>query len=169
MAGTKTGRDPPVRRLALLLVCLLAAVGCGSGGSTTTATTTTGPKPTTTTAPSAVVDIQPLSGPIGTVFQLHAMGFQAGEMVTFQITFPDSKNFKGPAHKAAADGTVATTFQITAGNPTGSYQVIATGDKGTQGSGEFQVTTGTAVASTAATLHSTTTVPGRLTTTTKSP
>ena len=164
-----------MRRVTLLLLCLVgvAVAGCGLRGSTTAATTTTAPKVTTTTAPAAVVDVQPPSGPIGTVFQLRALGFHAAEMVTFQITFPDSKKFKGPAHKAGNDGTVATTFQVTAGNPTGSYQVIATGDKGTEASGEFQVTAGTSAASTASTvptLRTTSTLPAKLaTTTTKKP
>ncbi|MDQ6618068.1 MAG: hypothetical protein M3083_25810 [Actinomycetota bacterium] len=156
-----------MRRIALSALCLVVLVACGSGGSAPKATTTVPPPTiTTTTVPSAAVEVRPPSGPIGTSFQLLGSRFQSGEKVTFQITFPDTKTFKGPAHPAAADGTVIASFRVTTGNPAGTYQVTASGDKGTQATGQFQVTPGAITATTVAG-HITTTVAAHATTTKK--
>ncbi len=157
-----------MRRLAVLVMCAVSLTACGIGQSATKATTTVPPKVTTTTVPPATIDVQPVSGPIGTTFQLAGTRFQNGEMVTFQILFPDTKTFKGPAHTASAVGAVTASFRVTAGNPLGKYQVTATGDKGTQATATFDVTSGAAATATTTTVlsHTTTTVAGRATTTT---
>ena len=159
-----------MRRLAVLVMCAVSLTACGIGQSTTKATTTVPPpKVTTTTVPPATVDVQPVSGPIGTSFQLNGTGFHSTEMVTFQIVFPDSKSFKGTAHVASIAGAVTASFKVTTGNPLGKYQVTATGDKGTQATGSFDVTSGSAPAGTPTTVlsHTTTTVASRTTTTVK--
>ena len=154
-----------MRRLAVLVICAVSLTACGIGQSATKATTTVPPpKATTTTVPPATVDVQPASGPIGTSFQLAGTRFQSGEMVTFQIVFPDAKSFKGPAHMASAAGAVTAVFRVTTGNPLGKYQVTAIGDKGTQASGAFDVTSGAAAPTTIA-AHSTTTLTAHPTTT----
>ncbi len=149
----------------VLVVAAWAAVlaGCGGGGSKTAATTTTPPTAaaTTTTVPGPSVDVQPPSGPVGTSFQLTASRFQPTETVIFEIDFPTGKVFKGQAHKATADGTVTAPYRVTTGNPAGTYQVKATGDKGSQATGQFVVTSGSTVTTvaghTATTVHTATT------------
>lgn len=154
-----------MRRLAIVVIGAVALTACGIGQSATKATTTVPPpKATTSTVPPATVDVQPVSGPIGTSFQLAGTRFKSGEMVTFQIVFPDTKSFKGPAHTASATGAVSATFRVTTGNPLGKYQVTAVGDKGTQASGAFDVTSGAAPTTTIA-AHATTTVTAHPTTT----
>jgi hypothetical protein len=171
-----------MRRLPIVVICAVSLTGCGIGQSATKATTVPPPKATTTTVPPATVDVQPVSGPIGTSFQLAGTRFQSGEMVTFQIVFPDTKSFKGPAHTASAVGAVTAVFRVTTGNPLGKYQVTAVGDKGTQATGAFDVTAGAAPTTTIAahatttlathptttvSAHTTTTLAGRTATTTK--
>jgi hypothetical protein len=163
-----------MRRIAVGIMCgftLLtcsSGMACGSGSSTSKATTTLPPPAvTTTTVPGPTIEVRPASGPVGTMFQLLGTRFQSAEKVTFDITFPDAKIFKGQvAHPATADGTVSATFRVTPGNPLGVYQVKAAGDKGTQAGGQFEVTAAGATTTTV-TGHPATTVTGRTTTTVK--
>jgi hypothetical protein len=88
--------------------------------------------------PIASIEVRPAQGQIGTSFTLIGTGFKPGETVTFDIVFPDNRPpFKGQPHKTTPDGAVQTTYRATAGNPSGTYKVEATGDMGTTGEGSF--------------------------------
>jgi hypothetical protein len=150
--------------------CVVVVAGCGliggSSSSTTTTAVTAAPTipTTTTTVPQASLEVRPPAGPIGTSFQLLVTRFQPAEMVIFEIDFPDGKVFKGKAHKVAADGTVTAPYSTT-GNPAGTYQVKATGDKGDTAAGQFDVTGSTTGSTTASTAVGHTTTTGHATTT----
>ena len=57
-------------------------------------------------------------------------GAQPSETITFEIRSPKGK-FTGPPHSASADGAVATTYQTAFADPTGTFDVTATGNQGT--------------------------------------
>jgi hypothetical protein len=128
-------------RPALAVVVSLAAVltaACGSGGGSGTTTTVAPASTTTMPKPIASIEVKPTQGQIGTSFVLIGTGFKPGETVTFDIAFPDNRPpFKGQPHKTTPDGAVQTTYRATAGNPSGTYKVEATGDMGTNGEGSF--------------------------------
>jgi len=94
---------------------------------------------------------------LGTSFQLLGSKFQPGEKVAFAIDLPDGKTFKGQPHTATADGSVSAAYNTAAANPTGTYKLKATGDRGTKAIGTFMVTSP----------GSATTVPARASTTKK--
>jgi hypothetical protein len=52
--------------------------------------------------------------------------------MTFEIDVPGQKPFIGPAHTAAADGSVTSSYMPQTGDPPGAYQVKAVGAKGTR-------------------------------------
>jgi hypothetical protein len=125
--------------LAVVVVCVAAlTAACGSGGGSKTTTTTAPATTTTVPKPVASIEVRPGQGQIGTSFTLIGTGFKPGETVTFDISFPDNRApFKGQPHKTTPDGAVQTTYRATAGNPSGTYKVEATGDMGTTGEGSF--------------------------------
>jgi hypothetical protein len=126
--------------LVIAGVVLIAACGKGKGNG---AVFTEPPfTPEVTLAPSATptgpsgsnqLQIQPL---IGETIVLHITGFQAGEKVTFTITKPDGTSFTGPPHVVAADGTVEARYS---GSLSGTYTVLARGDRGDQAQSQFTV------------------------------
>src|SRR5207302_10275577 len=63
-------------------------------------------------------------------------GFQAGEKVNFTITKPDGTSFTGPPHVVAQDGTVEARYS---GTVSGTYTVLARGDRGDQAQMQFTV------------------------------
>ncbi len=90
------------------------------------------------------VNVDPPSGPIGTLFTLTATGLRKGETVAFEITFPDvGKAFPGAALAVPADGVASTTYRATAANQPGGYVVRLTGPPGGLAEGRFTVTGGT--------------------------
>jgi hypothetical protein len=71
--------------------------------------------------------------------------FQPGEAVTFEVHSPDGKTSKPSApYTATRHGNMLASLKIRLGLPTGTYQVDATGDKGTRATGRFEVTPGVA-------------------------
>jgi hypothetical protein len=110
--------------------------GVQSGSSTPQTTTTI--STTTTTAPAGI-EITPSAGPIGTTFTFIARGFRPGTGVRFEVDFPNGHIFKGQSHPVGPDGIAQTTYQATAGNPSGTYQVHATDDAGRATQQQFVV------------------------------
>jgi LysM repeat protein len=74
--------------------------------------------------------VKPAKVPPGGTADLALRGAQPGERITFQIQTPTG-SFTGPAHVAAADGTVTTTYSVNATDQAGTYLVVARGDLGT--------------------------------------
>ncbi len=154
-------------RMLLFAVGAASLAGCGLGGGGGTRVTTTSAlapsttmsalAPSTTTGRQASIEARPPSGPLGTSFQLLGSKFQPGEKVAFEIDLPDGKTFKGQPHTATADGSVNAAYNTAAANPTGTYKLKATGDRGTKAIGTFMVTSP----------GSATTVPARASTTKK--
>jgi LysM repeat protein len=81
-------------------------------------------------APPVVLTITPPEAPAGTVFAFNLTGAIAGEPVTFEITAPDGTAFIGPPHPASPDGVVTASYR-SAGDTPGTYNVTATGERGT--------------------------------------
>jgi LysM repeat protein len=80
--------------------------------------------------PPVTLVVRPSVGERGQAFQLRLTGAQPSEVITFEISSPKGK-FRGPRHLASADGAVATTYQTAFADPTGTFDLIATGDQGT--------------------------------------
>lgn len=133
---------PVLAALVASLFLVTAAAACGSGG---------GP-----TGPSAVslprlgaVQVDPPSGPIGTMFSLTTQGLKEGDAVAFEITFPgEGKAYPGAALTVLADGTASTTYRATTANQPGVYIVRLNGPPGSLAEGRFTVSDGPAVTST---------------------
>jgi LysM repeat protein len=83
--------------------------------------------------------VSPGDGAAGTAFNLTLTGAQANETVTFQIGAPGGGKFTGPAHTAAEDGSVTTTYQSGASDPAGTYTVVASGNQGTAVQATFRI------------------------------
>ena len=135
-------RRPTLAALVASLVLVSGAGACGSSG---------GPTGPTAAAPPRVgaVDVDPSSGPIGTMFTLTATGLTEGEAVAFEITFPGvGKAFPGAALTVPADGTATTTYRATTANQPGEYVVRLTGPPGSLAEGRFTITSGPALTST---------------------
>jgi glyoxylase-like metal-dependent hydrolase (beta-lactamase superfamily II) len=60
------------------------------------------------------------------------------EKVTFRITTP-SGAFTGPPHVATPDGKVTANYAPGAGDPTGTYTIVASGGLGTTAQATFVV------------------------------
>ena len=131
------------RRLSLLAASavLLVAPACGritSHFSDHTATR------------KGTLSAVPPSGPVGTAFSLRAGGLKPGEAMTFEVDPPKGQKFIGPAHTAAADGTVTATYTAQAGDTPGTYKLKATGDHGTRAEATLEVVPGQATTTTTA-------------------
>ena len=149
-----------------MIVAVLLAAACGKGKSPEAVFTEPPFTPEVTLAPSSSptgpsggssdqLQFQTL---IGQTIVLHVKGFQPGETVTFTITRPDATSFTGPPHIVGQDGTVEARYSPPA---SGTYTVLAKGDRGDQAQSQFTVSTATAVpqstARTSTTKHHTTT------------
>jgi LysM repeat protein len=88
--------------------------------------------------PAVQLLITPSGAPPGTRFELKLTGARPSESITFEIDSPNVK-FTGPAHPASADGVVTTTYQSSASDPPGTYNVVAKGDQGTTAQATFRV------------------------------
>ena len=73
-------------------------------------------------------------------FQLTLRGGQPGEPVVFEITAPDGSTYTGSPHVTGADGVVTTTYNSQIAS--GTYQVMASGDGGTEADTSFHVDPG---------------------------
>jgi hypothetical protein len=111
---------------------------------------TLAPSPTPAGGASNQLQFQTL---VGQTMVLHVSGFQAGEKVTFTITKPDGTSFTGPPHVVGQDGVVEARYAPPA---SGSYTVVAKGDRGDQASSQFTVS-GTFTPAPQATTRTTTT------------
>ena len=137
----------PCRPLSAALVASLLLVGgataCGSAGG--------GPTGPVAAPPPRVgaVDIDPGSGPVGTLFTLTADGLREGEVVAFEITFPgEGKAYPGAPFAVPTDGIATTTYRATTANQPGEYVVRLTGPPGNLAEGRFRITDGPPVTST---------------------
>jgi LysM repeat protein len=90
-------------------------------------------------APPAALTVTPTNAPAGNPFELRLTGAKAGETVTFTITAPGQGPYKGPPHIADQNGTVTATYQTGPADPTGTYHITATGDRGTDLHAAFTV------------------------------
>jgi hypothetical protein len=82
--------------------------------------------------------VSPREGQQGQAFQITLTGAVPSETVKFEIDSPKTKYTGGP-HTASADGTVIATYQTALSDPTGTYTVTATGNRGTRVSATFVV------------------------------
>jgi LysM repeat protein len=90
-------------------------------------------------APPRGLVVSPREGRQGQAFQIVLTGAVPGETVKFEIDSPKTKYTGGP-HTASADGTVSATYQVALTDPTGTYTVTATGNRGTTMRATFVVT-----------------------------
>jgi LysM repeat protein len=72
----------------------------------------------------------PGEGQQGDAFRINLQGAAPSETVTFEIDSPKAK-YTGAPHAALPDGTVTATYQTALTDATGTYTVIARGNKGT--------------------------------------
>jgi LysM repeat protein len=88
--------------------------------------------------PPAQLTVTPPDALSGTALTLTVTSAKAGERVTFEIVAPDGSIFTGSPHTASQDGTVTTTYN-TSGDDSGTYKVVATGDRGTSLQASFRL------------------------------
>jgi LysM repeat protein len=84
--------------------------------------------------------VTPSVGPSGGAFQLHLTGARPSEMIRFEIDSPTGK-YQGPPHTVSTDGTATATYQTSGFDPSGIYEVVATGNQGTTARAIFGVVT----------------------------
>jgi LysM repeat protein len=89
-------------------------------------------------APPITLVVTPGSTTPGRGVQLKLGGAKRSESVTFRIDSPIG-SFTGPAHTAADDGTVSTTYTPPLDAPPGLYTVSASGTQGTTAQATFEV------------------------------
>ena len=82
--------------------------------------------------------VRPNKVEVGGSVEIKLEGAQPAEIITFEIHRP-SGTFTGPAHSAAEDGTVTTTYRLGFADPPGDYLVIAKGDQITTAHAVFRV------------------------------
>jgi LysM repeat protein len=80
--------------------------------------------------PPAQLTVTPPDVVSGTPLTLAVTSAKAGEIITFEIVAPDGSIFTGSPHTASQEGSVSTTYH-TSGDDSGTYNVVATGDRGT--------------------------------------
>lgn len=133
---------PVTAALAASVVLATGATACGSSGGPTGPVVAPPPR-------VGAVEVDPRSGPVGTMFTLTARGISEGLVVAFEITFPgQGKAFPGAALTVPADGTASTTYRATTANQPGDYAVRLTGPPGSLAEGRFTVTSGAPIVST---------------------
>lgn len=94
----------------------------------------------TVQARNGTLTVTPPSGKTGTPFSLAAGGFRPGEALTFEVDIPGHSPYIGPSHTADPQGTVTTTYVPLGGDPPGTYQVKAVGNRGTRAQATVVVT-----------------------------
>jgi LysM repeat protein len=90
-------------------------------------------------APPRKLAVSPRDGQQGQAFQIVLTGAVPGETIKFEIDSAKGKYTGGP-HIASADGAVIATYQVALSDPTGVYNVTATGNRGTTIRATFVVT-----------------------------
>jgi LysM repeat protein len=85
--------------------------------------------------------ITPVRAALGESVRLKLTGAKPAERVVFAITSPTG-TFTGPAHVASDEGSVSTKYATALADPTGTYNVTATGNQGTTAEGSFRVRSG---------------------------
>jgi LysM repeat protein len=90
--------------------------------------------------PPVQLAVSPTDGQPGATIQLKLTGAKSTETITFEVDGPGGKKFTGPPHTPAADGSVTASYQTTPQDPTGTYQVAASGSAGTNAQAAFQLT-----------------------------
>jgi hypothetical protein len=88
--------------------------------------------------PPAQLAVDPPLAPAGQPFTFNLTGAKAGEAITNEIDNPAGGKFSGQPHMASPDGVVRATYQSSGDDP-GTYNVVATGDRGTSVRGTFMV------------------------------
>jgi LysM repeat protein len=81
-------------------------------------------------APPRKLAVSPSAGRQGQAFQIVLTGAVPSETIKFEIDSAKGKYTGGP-HIASADGAVIATYQVALSDPTGVYNVTATGNRGT--------------------------------------
>jgi LysM repeat protein len=89
-------------------------------------------------APPAALAVTPPDGISGDTFTFTLNGAKNGETIVFEIVAPGGEVFKGSPHAASRDGLVTATY-ISAGDSPGTYEVVATGDRGTSLRGNYRL------------------------------
>jgi LysM repeat protein len=84
------------------------------------------------------ISVTPPSAATNTVFEIAVSGAIPGEAVTFAITSPDGGVFEGPPHAVPPEGNVSASYR-SAGEPPGTFTVVAEGDRGTNATVTFVV------------------------------
>jgi LysM repeat protein len=84
------------------------------------------------------ISVTPPSAATSTVFDIAVGGAIPGEVVRFSITSPDGGVFEGPPHAVPPDGNVSASYR-SAGEPPGTFTVVAEGDRGTSATATFVV------------------------------
>ncbi len=154
---------PVVAAVVTSLFLATAATACGSSRGPTGPSAVSLPR-------LAPVQVEPPSGPIGTMFTLTTQGLKEGDAVAFEITFPgQGKAYPGAALTVLADGTASTTYRATTANQPGVYTVRLTGPPGNLAEGRFTVSDGPAITSTVPDTASSSSLPysGRTSTTSR--
>ena len=82
--------------------------------------------------------VAPATVPPGGDAAITLTGALPAEKVTFRITTP-SGAFTGPPHVATPDGKVTANYAPGAGDPTGTYTIVASGGLGTTAQATFVV------------------------------
>jgi LysM repeat protein len=89
-------------------------------------------------APPRRLVVSPHAGHAGQAFQIVLTGAVPSETIKFEIDSAKGK-YTGSPHTASADGAVIATYQVALSDPTGTYTVTATGNRGTRMSATFVV------------------------------
>jgi len=126
---------PDVRNVIAVAVLALLLSACSLGKSQPTPSPSLPPTPSPT--PAASLTITPQTGPAFGTFAFDLSGLQPGEIVRFTIKLPTGKDYVGPPHTAASDGTVTAKYST---GTAGDYTVTANGDKGSMAQAMFTVT-----------------------------
>jgi lipoprotein NlpD len=98
-------------------------------------------------APPVKLVVTPRKGHAGQDFQFELTGAIPSETIKFEIDSSTGKYTGGP-HTASADGAVTATYQPALTDPTGIYNVTATGNQGTRVRAGFLVVAAASTANT---------------------
>lgn len=89
-------------------------------------------------APPAGLAVTPPDGIAGDTFTFTLTGAKNGETVVFEIVAPNGGIFTGSPHTASRDGLVTATY-VSGGDSPGTYEVVASGDRGTSLRGNYRL------------------------------
>jgi LysM repeat protein len=89
-------------------------------------------------APPAALVVTPPDGISGDTFTFTLNGAKNGETIVFEVVAPGGNIFKGSPHTASRDGLVTATY-MSSGDSPGTYEVVATGDRGTSLRGSYRL------------------------------